>query len=73
MTDEFKLKTIKGKIKSFDPHTAQGVVALSGTKKSFELTCFRSGSVSRYPESGETVEAVVSKDGTRLVSIWAQR
>ena len=69
---DLKAKTLKGRIISFSPRTATGKVIVGKHRYLFDLTSFRSVSVSRYPASGQDVEAVMSADGKRLVSVWAK-
>ena len=71
MTD-FKVKTVKGRILSFSLRTAAGRVAVGRRRYPFTITSFRTGKIGRYPTSGQDVEAVVSEDGKRLVSVWAK-
>ena len=69
----FRFLTKKGKIVSFSPKTATGKVRVGQSRYSFEVTSFRSQRGSRFPESGEEVDAVLSEDGSRLVSLWSAK
>ena len=68
---QFRTTTKAGRIVSFNRHTASGVLRVGRTRYPFEVTSFQSRYGSRYPQPGETVEAVFSADGKRLVSVWA--
>jgi hypothetical protein len=69
---DFKVKTVKARITSFSMRTATGKIVVGRHKYRFDLTSFRNGRTSRYPASGQDVEAVVSADGKRLVSVWGK-
>ena len=71
MEKGFKLTTKKGRVASFSTKTATGRVVVGGKPYRFSLTSFRNASPNRYPRSGQSVEAVFSQNGNRLVSLWA--
>ena len=70
---DFKFIAKKGRVKSFNYHTGTGRVVVGNSTFSFETTSFRSASPIRYPRSGELIEAVLSEDGQRLISVWEPR
>jgi hypothetical protein len=71
MTDKFKFTEKPGHVKSFNVKTGAGTVTVGRKKYAFDTTCFRVRALARYPRSGERVTAILSDDGTRLVSVWA--
>lgn len=69
---KFNLKKETGEVKSFDERTGTGVLVIKRSRYNFEATSFRSGRPVRYPRVGESVDAVLSEGGKRLVSVWAR-
>lgn len=57
-----------GKIVSYDPPRARGVVEWDGVQTSFSGTSFYSGRPTRYAVSGDPVEVVLS-DSLQLLFI----
>lgn len=68
---EFSVRRQRGRIDRFDERTATGVVVIGRTKHRFQITCFR-GASPRYPRAGDVVDAVLSADGRRLISVWGR-
>lgn len=71
MTDKFKFTAKTGEVKAFSTKTGTGVVIVGRKRYPFDATSFRVMTYARYPKSGEKVKAILSDDGTRLVSLWA--
>jgi hypothetical protein len=69
---EFKVKTVHARVLSFSVKTAAGRIVVGKRRYPFTITSFRTGKTARYPASGQDVEAVLSEDGKRLVSVWAK-
>lgn len=68
---EFNVRKRRGRITRFDERTATGVVVVGRTRHRFQVTCFR-GTTPRYPCAGDLVDAVLSADGRRLISVWGR-
>jgi hypothetical protein len=68
---QLKLQKKSAKVVSYNKTTGDGRVTVGRKRYQFEVTSFRGNRSSRYPESGQTVEAILSEDGKRLVSVWA--
>ena len=66
----FKFIAKRGHVTSFNHHTGTGRIVVGRKPFSFEVTSFRSSWPSRYPRLGEEIEAVLSEDGQRLISVW---
>lgn len=73
MSREFKTRIFRGKIASVNYRTASGVVVVGKGRHNFRVTVFRSDAAGRYPRPGESVKAVFSGDGMRLLGVWAGR
>lgn len=60
-----------GEVKSFDEDTGRGKIIVGKNTYGFEATSFRSDRPVRHPRVGEVIEAVLSEESNRLVSVWS--